>query len=243
MKPFDHPTVALIFALREEVSPLLKESKILTRILAKPAILMEAEFRGRKIIFCQTGIGMNHAHEGVEKLLAHFQPSLVLSVGYAGGTDPVLKTGDLVLASEIRSETPTDHFKTDPKAREMVERLIREERVPYKTGPLVTLWKMAGPEEKKAWQQKGLLAVDMETAAIAAVAAKQRVPFVSLRTIFDTLNEELPFPEPTVEPPNPLALVLKNPKTLLQFPKFFRMNQLCQKNLARVIARFIDCFC
>lgn len=216
-------SIAIAYALREEVKPLLKESRVAAKLLLKTTVLTQADFRGKSVVFCQTGVGMNPAHEGIEKLLSHFQPSLIFSVGYAGAAHPELKTGDLVMANEIRSET-NDRFKTDQKNREAIELLMREEQIPYRIGPLLTLWKMADSETKKNAGQSGALAVDMETAAVAAVAAKKGIPILSLRSVFDTLDEEL------------------NLKSILSIPKYFRMNQICQKNLARVVARFIDCY-
>ena len=235
-------SVALVFAIRGEIKPILKESRILSEILMGPTILSKVEFRGSPLLLCQTGIGLSAAHEGTERLLGHFQPSRILSVGYAGGADPSLKTGDLVIPAEIRSETPTDHFKTDPKGREMLVMLSEEERIPYKIGPLLTLWKVADGKEKAKWGEKGALAVDMETAAVAAVAAKKKIPFLSLRVIFDTPTDELPFPKETPRSSNLLPLLLKNPRAILEIPRFFRMHQACQRNLIKVVARFIDCF-
>lgn len=235
-------SLAIVYALREEVKPLLKESRVAAKLLLKPTVLTQADFRGKTVVFCQTGVGMNPAHEGIEKLLSHFQPSLILSVGYAGAAHPELKTGDLVLASEIRSEA-NDRFQTDQKNREAMELLIREEQIPYRIGPLLTAWKMAKKEDKEKAGRSGVLAIDMETAAAAAVAAKKGCPFLSLRVIFDTLDDELPFLEGTADENNPLAFLVKNPKSIFSIPKFFRMNQTCQRNLARVISRFIDCSC
>lgn len=231
--------LAIIYALREEVKPLLKEGRVAAKLLLKPTVLTQADFRGKPVVFCQTGVGMNPAHEGVERLLSHFQPSLILSVGYAGAAHPELKTGDLVIANEIRSEAK-DRFQTDQKNREVMELLIREEQIPYRIGPILTLWKMADAETKKKAGQSGVLAVDMETAAAAAVAAKKGIPILSLRVIFDPLDEELPFFEATANEGNPLSFLVKNPKAILNVPKYFRMNQTCQRNLARVVSRFID---
>jgi adenosylhomocysteine nucleosidase len=235
----NHP-LALVYALSEEVKPILQESRILARILQKSTLLMEAEFRDEPVVFCRTGVGMGCAHEGTERLLDHFQPSSILSVGFAGGTDPALQTGDLIVATEIRSETPTDHFATNAAGRELLETLIREEQLNYRTGPLMTLWKMARRGDKETAGRNGILAVDMETAAIAAVAAKKRLPFLSLRAIFDPVDEELPFTEPYTNETNPIGFILKNPRALLKIPKYFRMNQICQKNLAKILTRVID---
>lgn len=237
----DTNPLAIVFALREEIKPLLKESMTLSQIRIKSTILSKSVFRGTPVIFCQTGIGMNHAHEGVERLIETCHPSLILSAGYAGATESTLRTGDLLLTSEIRSEAG-DSFRPDPEGRGLLEELIREEQLAYRSSPLLTRWKMANRGEKMRLGQSGVIAVDMETAAAAAVASKMKTPFLSLRAVFDTLEDEIPFGDPVADESRPLQFLIKNPKSILSIPKFFRMNQVCQRNLSRVLARFIDCF-
>jgi nucleoside phosphorylase len=236
--PFAVP-LALVYALTDEVKPLLKESSIRTKIITKPALIQFAAFRGVDVAFCRTGVGIANAHEAAERLFEHASPSLVLSAGCAGAAHPDLKTGDLVLASEIRSETPTDRFLTSEMDRTDIERLIREEDLPYRTGPLMTLWNIAGKSAKEDAGAKGAACVDMETAAVAAIAEKAGVPLVSLRTIFDPLEEEFPSQEPYDEE-HPVSYLLRNPRVLWRIPRYAKASALCQGNLFRVISRFID---
>jgi len=231
--------LAIVYALTDEVKPLLKESSIRTKIITKPALLQFAVFRGREVVFCRTGVGIANAHEAAERLLEHATPALVLSAGCAGAAHPDLRTGDLVLPDEIRSETPTDRFLTSEKERSELERLIREEDLPYRVGPLTTLWNIAGKSAKEEIGSKGAACVDMETAAVAAVAEKAGIPLVSLRVIFDPLEEEFPSKEPYDED-HPVSYLLRNPKVLLKLPRYAKAGALCRKNLFTVVSRFID---
>lgn len=235
-----HP-LAIVVALKEEIRPLLKEASVESRILEKPAVITKARYRGVPVVFCQTGVGMADAHEAAEHLLRRFKPSLIVSAGCAGATQPDLEPGDLTLPSEIRSETPTDCFPADAAARAELERLLREEDLPYRSGPLVTVWKMAGPEKKKEMCERGMLALDMETAAVAAVAEKAGVPLVSLRAVFDPMDEEIPLNEPFDED-HPVSFLIKNPGMILKIPKYARWNRLCRTRLTRILGRFIDCY-
>lgn len=232
--------LAICYALREEIKPLLKGSRILSEHRFKLTLISRAEFCGVPLLFCQTGMGMNPAHEGAERLIENFHPSLILSVGYAGGVDSSLMTGDLLLASEILSETQ-DLFETDKTGRDFLEMLIREEQLSYRLAPLLTRWEVADREAKSELAKKGVVAVDIESAALAAVARETRTPLVSLRAIFDAWDDEMPFRDLTADASRPAEFLLKNPKSILSIPKFFRMNQICRKNLSRVLARFIDC--
>jgi purine-nucleoside phosphorylase len=231
--------LAIVYALTDEVRPLLKEATIRTKVITKPALLQFASFRGVSVVFCRTGVGIANAHEAAERLLEHATPALLLSIGCAGATHPDLKPGDFVLTTEIRSETPTDRFLTSEKDRNDVERLLREEDLPYRPGPLMTVWKIAGKAAKEEMGSKGVACVDMETAAVAVIAEKAGIPLLSLRTIFDTLEEEFPSEEPYDEE-HPLSYLLRNPKLILKIPRYMRTSSLCQKHLFRVVSRFID---
>jgi adenosylhomocysteine nucleosidase len=231
--------LAVLYALTDEIRPLLKESSIRTKIITKPALIQFASFRGVNVVFCRTGVGLSNAHEAAERLFEHAAPALVLSAGCAGAAHPDLKAGDLVLPNEIRSEAPTDLFSTSERERSELERLIREEDLPYRVGPLMTLWKIAGKGAKEEAGSKGAACVDMETAAVAAIAEKSGIPLVSLRAIFDPLEEEFPSQEPYDEE-HPVSYLLRNPKVLLKIPRYVKASALCQKNLFTVISRFID---
>jgi adenosylhomocysteine nucleosidase len=232
-------SVALIYAMTDEVRPFLKEASIRTKIITKPALLQFAQFRDVGVVFCRTGIGIANAHEAAEHLFEYARPALALSLGCAGATHPDLRAGDLVVATEIRSETPTDRFAIPERERLEIERLAREEDLPCRGGPLMTVWKIAGRSAKEEIGSKGSAAVDMETAAVAAIAEKAGVPLVSLRAIFDPLEEEFPSSEPYDEN-HPVSYLLRNPNVLWRLPRYARASALCRKNLFRVASRFID---
>lgn len=233
--------IAIVFALREEVLPLLKESSVESRILEKTASLTLASFRGVPLIFCQTGVGMANAHEATEILLRRSKPAIIISTGCCGSTQQDLIPGDLILASEILSETPTDCFKTDEAGTDGIEKMIREEDLPYRKGPLLTVWSMAGSSKKKEVGLRGSLGLEMETAAVAAIASKETVPFVSLRAVFDPMDEEIPCKEPFDEN-HPISFLLKNPGMILKIPTYARWSRLCQTRLTKILSRFIDCY-
>lgn len=205
---FENP-IAVVFALREEVKPILKTT-----------------FQGQSVILHKTGMGMANAQEEMGRLIEAHHPRAILSVGYAGAAQPELKAGDLILPTSILSETSSNHFRPDPDLLEKTKEAFEENRISYREGPLVTVRNVAQKETKKQWGQKGILAIDMESAALIAVSIKNRIPFVSLRVIFDTLDDDLNF----------------SPKSILKIPKLIRMNRVCQANLAKAIFCCLSAF-
>jgi len=61
----------------------------------------EGILNGRRIVLAQTGIGKVNAAITTTLLLEHFEPREVLFTGIAGGTDPQLSPGDLVIGSLV----------------------------------------------------------------------------------------------------------------------------------------------
>ncbi len=213
--------VAIVFSLDTEIKPLL------------------GRFQNSNLLFHRTGIGMHHAHEATEELVHCHKPQLILSVGFAGAAKADLKTGDLILATEIRSESLKDRFLTASEETNRMEQELRRAGIPFHKGPLKTLWKMGVATAKAQAHQEGALAVDMETAAIAAIAQKACVPLVSLRVIFDTMVEDLSFKE-SFDEQHPWQFLFQNPGVILKIPRYARMNCVARRNLCRAMTSFLN---
>ncbi len=230
--------IALIYALKEELKPLLKDFRGNEHISTCRARLDRGTLYGIPAFLCRTGVGMPNAHEGTELLTKNAKPSVVVSVGFGGACHPELKTGDVVLVNEIRSETPTDRFISEPVWRKKMESALKKSGLTYREGSLMTAWKLADQKQKEAFGKAGHLAIDMETAAIAAIVRRAQIPFVSLRVIFDPLMETLPLTD-LPEGSHPGLFVIKNPKMLLKIPKYFQMNLKAQKTLSKAVEFFL----
>jgi adenosylhomocysteine nucleosidase len=61
----------------------------------------EGFLNGRHVVLAQTGMGKVNAAITTTLLLDHFQPREVLFSGIAGGTDPELSPGDLVIGTAV----------------------------------------------------------------------------------------------------------------------------------------------
>ncbi len=116
----------------------------------------------------------------------------LLIFGVAGGLDPALRAGDLVLA---RSVCATDGrtFATDEAWRERLEAAL-DGLVPVAIADFAGSERMiATPVEKAALRQAtGAAAVDMESHGVALAANEARVPFLVLRAIADSAADAIP---------------------------------------------------
>jgi adenosylhomocysteine nucleosidase len=110
----------------------------------------------------------------------------------AGGLDPALAAGTLVLASEVMSPEGS-LFTTARDWRESAGRAIAAQHT-LCSGRLLTCREALGSIAAKAlaFRETAAIAVDMESSAVAEVAAAARLPFLAVRAIVDTATDAVP---------------------------------------------------
>lgn len=116
----------------------------------------------------------------------------LMSFGLAGGLDPSLSAGTVVLPSEIIARGGA-RFPTSTSWREQLTGAIAKLR-PVSGGSLLTSVAAIGAVADKAaaFRETGAVAVDLESAAVAEVAAAHHLPFIAVRVIVDTAADMLP---------------------------------------------------
>jgi adenosylhomocysteine nucleosidase len=139
---------------------------------------------GGSCLVVQTGMGAARAEAAAR---AAPPAGAVLSLGCGGGLVPWLRTGDVVVASEVvRLDAAC---RPGARAAAVVPRLelgAHEGTVASSPGVLATI------AEKTAAAGCGALLVDMESWTFAAEAARRGVPFAAVRVVLDSASDELP---------------------------------------------------
>jgi nucleoside phosphorylase len=135
---------------------------------------------GRPIVLAITGMGREQATHVVESLMRRCGPQRVLVSGTAGATRADLNTGDVILpARVIDAEGNSAWEPTWPAPTEGVLR----------TGGAVI---ESAADKAALHDQRGIDAVDMETAAIVRVCEHYQTPWLCARAICDTAEMTLP---------------------------------------------------
>jgi len=128
-------------------------------------------------------------------LLAGFDPSSVrgvISFGVAGGLDPSLESGDVVVASEVTAGDKTWHAASELTEELLASAGLGRQRVVR--GGLAGAEQVVAAQSSKAAlrSETGAAAVDMESHIAAAYAAAANLPFAALRVISDPATRALP---------------------------------------------------
>jgi adenosylhomocysteine nucleosidase len=138
-----------------------------------------------------SGMGCTAAGVAAARLI-EAGASALMSFGLAGGLDPELAAGSVVFPSEVISRDGA-RFPTSVQWRERLTAAMPTQR-PVAGGKLLTSVQAIDTVADKAvaFRETGAVAVDMESLAVAQVAAAHRLPFLVARVIVDTAADVLP---------------------------------------------------
>jgi adenosylhomocysteine nucleosidase len=170
------------------VAALEAEARILDSAHSRPG---ELRTLPDGTLLAVSGVGLAPAERAARALIGAGASALA-SWGMAGGLDPALRAGTIFLPSHVLSVDG----KQFPTARQWRERLgvALAAQHPIASGKLFTSAHMivSIADKALAFSTTGALAVDMESAAIAAIAARHELPFIAVRVIVDTADDALP---------------------------------------------------
>lgn len=129
------------------------------------------------------GMGPEAAQSWADRLTA-LRPSTLAIAGLAGGLDPSLRPGDVVVADEVRDE----HGRITLRAAMPLAAELRRMGLRVRTGPAVTRDHIVSGREREVLARTGALVVDMESAAIvrAAESSLGALPIAVVRVVVDT---------------------------------------------------------
>jgi adenosylhomocysteine nucleosidase len=239
----------LLFALRREAGPFLREFRPTQRFSGAPC---SARFCGPawlSVLVVETGIGPQAAHAALEWLLrpAVFgnlpcRPKVVLAAGFAGALQEGYRVGDIILATEVVDQAGTCRRTTWPG--ELPEGTWRP---PLLRGRLLSIPTLLGtPEEKRRLgQQHAAIAVDMESAVIAQLCQQHGIPFGCVRTISDDVDTPLSprlvglLAQGRVSPWRLTAALLRSPRLVGELWRLRNHTQSAAEQLGRALGELL----
>ncbi|MDX6804463.1 phosphorylase [Terrihabitans sp. PJ23] len=117
----------------------------------------------------------------------------VVSFGVAGGLDPDLNPGDIVLATKVTADAA--EWVADSSLLATLHRALQvDPRLRVVQAPLagVDLALVDASSKRVAYEMHGAAAVDMESHIAAEYAARHGLPFAAIRVVCDPATRGLP---------------------------------------------------
>lgn len=223
--------IGIIGAMHEEIVELRSVIEDITEERVINFTFYRGKLRGKDVVLVEGGIGKVNASVCTTLLIDHFKVDKLIFTGVAGGVNPDIKVGDIVVSTDLMEhdfdctafgsapgEIPrmeTSKFEADEElvkiATEVAHATFESERV--RVGRIVSGDQFIASVEKVSWLNEIFSAecTEMEGAAVAHVCYMFNTPFVILRAISDNANHDgaMDFAEFT-------ALAAKNSKVIVE---------------------------
>lgn len=202
--------IGIIGAMIEEVEILREKMEIESTETIAGMEFYKGTLDGENIVLVQSGVGKVNAAACTQVLVDHFGVDYLINSGVAGGLNPDVNIGDIVISTDavqhdvdvtafgekpgVISRMDTSYFEADEKliqlAQSATEGLTGDIQVFQ--GRIASGDQFIADAEKQAWitENFSAYAVEMEGAAIAHVAHLNEVPFVIIRAISDDASGE-----------------------------------------------------
>ncbi|MFQ5716804.1 MAG: hypothetical protein ACE5GQ_06840 [Nitrospinales bacterium] len=246
-------TICIIGAVKEEIAVIRGNMEVEDSFRLGTAHAFSGSWLGRRLVLIRSGIGKLRAQSALSQAYSQFPLSLALSIGYAGGLDPALRAGDLVVANSVLELGPASSRRNSSPVLEvsldasLVDRAMQL-KLGIKThrGKLITVDEaVCKPEDKRALARRcSALAVEMETAALLRLAREKDLPFLSVRSISDTADQELVDFSACIDDSGGISKVKAGWHILTHPGSVAKVRDLrsCSQKAARNLARFVEAF-
>ncbi|SFL65135.1 5'-methylthioadenosine/S-adenosylhomocysteine nucleosidase [Salibacterium qingdaonense] len=200
--------IAVIGAMDEEVE--LLKSKLENRREEESGgtRFFSGKMYGADVVLIQSGIGKVNAAAATTLVLEKYKPDLVINTGSAGGLNPALNVGDLVVSNEVRyndvdatvfgyeygqvPRMPAGYY-ADKKLMEETLKAASAERIPVRDGLILSGDSFMSSDSRIAFLKETFeepQCAEMEAGAIAHVCYRFDVPFVIIRALSDVAGND-----------------------------------------------------
>ena len=202
--------LAIMGAMQEEIEPLLARFKDVNVVEYANNKFYEVSYNGLEIVIAYSKIGKVFASLTASTMIEKFGCDTLLFSGVAGGINPKLQIGDLIIADKLCQHdldiTAFGHphgfvpggkvfVETTKELRDVAIKVANENNLKVIEGTIATGDQFVHSNERKQFIENTFNAdaLEMEGASVAVVCDALNVPFFILRAISDTADMDAGF--------------------------------------------------
>jgi adenosylhomocysteine nucleosidase len=236
--------IAILVAVKQELHPILRRAVASDVVRQAHLDFHEGTFAGQPLAMLALGVGRECARVAAEMTIHCYRPDLIISAGFGGGLNSSVRDGDIVIGEEILEVT--EDRGDEVRWQKMAAQLLVPPALPAPVGITVHRGKILTTDEMvlraatkvRMGAATGALAVDMETSAVARVAAAHQTPIMAVRCISDNDHENLPdefndfFVMGQLQARRVFSACLSNPRTIGSLARLGYRAHAAGRNLA-----------
>jgi adenosylhomocysteine nucleosidase len=239
--------IAILVAVKQELNPILRCANTPHIVRQEHLDFYEGTLADQPVALLALGVGKECARIAAEMTIKCYRPDLVICAGFGGGLQDNLSDGDIVIGTDVLDLCADDgknvRWRSTQALSQHAELKNTGQNLRIHHGKILTADEMVLKAATKAriGQATGAYAVDMETSAVAAVAAAHDTEFLAVRCITDNAHENLPeefndfFVVGQLQPSRIIAACARRPRLVMDLARLgYRANQ-AGKNLARFL--------
>ncbi len=196
--------IGIVFAMKEELAAFKAHFPSIEEKTLDGLVFYHVNHQNHDIAFVRSGVGKVNAAYTTTKLIEHIKPDVIFNSGVAGGIGQVhegLVLGRSIVYHDVDVTSFGDYlhgqvpglpaqFNADKRLLEHAVHCIGD--AAYTTGTIASgdqFMTSIEPLKPTLKLYPDLLAVEMESAAIAHVATLAGIPFLIIRAISDQVGE------------------------------------------------------
>jgi adenosylhomocysteine nucleosidase len=243
--------IGIITAMPEETGAIIKAIGGTKIVSSGRTRRYRCQVVGHEILLVEGGMGPANAVAATEALLREGGADLLLSAGFCGGIRPGLTVGDAVLAAGLAVVSADGVQDVPVMVPETVSRFITGcpvGGVRLVSGLFATTQVIMRKEQlaRLLPADAPYPVVEMESGAIAGIAAAHSLPFIGLRTVSDPHDEELGFSldefcddRMCIRIPRVLLTIARKPRIIPQLIRLARNSRTAAESLSRVMPELL----
>lgn len=178
--------IGIVSALPIELAQFMDRCERVKHYRGEDLTFRGGRYDGIRVVVAESGIGYARARKAAQAMVDAHKPKWILSSGFSGALLPTMKIGQVVMANEIVDQhgqhTSINLTLPSDEANGLfVGRLLTADEMVRTVG-----------QKQQLHEKHEAIAVDMESLAVAQVAAETKTGFMAVRVISDDMSADLP---------------------------------------------------
>ena len=200
--------IGIIGAMALEIDGLKKEMENMSANTISGVEFSVGVIGGTEVVIAQAGVGKVNAAVTAQTMILKYNPSVIINIGVAGGIEPSLKIGDIVVADKVCGHDmdttavgdepgfitgiDTVYMHCDSEISNIISECAKDMGLHTVRGTIATgdIFVAEDSVRNRIAQLFNGVAAEMEGGSIGHVCVMNNVPFAILRAMSDCANDD-----------------------------------------------------